>query len=124
MLTEYVRQALRRAISNKYFEGEVNNVITLDPGLEQQIMGSVQQTDQGSYLALDPNTTQRIFDSLNTEISKLTSMGLQPIILTSPIVRIYFKRLVEQIAPNLVVLSYNELDPRAEIQSIGMVSLS
>jgi len=124
MLTEYVRQALRRAISNKYFEGEANNVITLDPGLEQQIMGSVQQTDQGSYLALDPNTTQKIFDSLNTEISKLTSMGLQPIILTSPIVRIYFKRLVEQIAPNLVVLSYNELDPNAEIQSIGMVSLS
>ena len=124
MLTEYVRQALRRSISNKYFEGDANNVITLDPGLEQQIMSSVQQTDQGSYLALDPNTTQKIFDSLNAEISKLTSMGLQPIILTSPIVRIYFKRLVEQIAPSLVVLSYNELDPSAEIQSIGMVSLS
>lgn len=124
MLTEYVRQALRRAISNKYFEGDANSVITLDPGLEQQIMSSVQQTDQGSYLALDPNTTQKIFDSLNAELSKLTSMGLQPIILTSPIVRTYFKRLVEQIAPNLVVLSYNELDPSAEIQSIGMVSLS
>jgi flagellar biosynthesis protein FlhA len=124
MLTEYVRQALRRAISNRYFVGDVNNVITLDPGLEQQIMGSVQQTDQGSYLALDPGTTQKIFDSLNQEITKLTSMGLQPIILTSPIVRIYFKRLVEQIAPSLIVLSYNELDPTAEIQSIGMVSLT
>lgn len=124
MLTEYVRQALRRAISKKYFENDASKVITLDPVLEQQIMGSVQQTEQGSYLALDPSTTQRIFDNLNAEISKLTSMGAQPIVLTSPIVRIYFKRLIEQVAPELIVLSYNELEPSAEIHSIGMVSIA
>ncbi|MDR1532726.1 MAG: flagellar biosynthesis protein FlhA [Clostridiales bacterium] len=124
MLTEYVRQALRRSISKHYFEGGVNNVITLDPALEQQIMGSVQQTEQGSYLALDPATTQKIFDNLNAELNKLTSMGLQPIILTSPLVRTYFKRLIDQVAPELVVLSYNEIEPSAEIQSIGMVSLA
>lgn len=124
MLTEYVRQALRRAISHQYFDGGTNTVITLDPALEQQIMGSVQQTEQGSYLALDPQATQKIFNNLNTEVSKLTSMGLQPIVLTSPIVRIYFKRLVEQVAPDLVVLSYNELEHSAEIQSIGMVSIA
>lgn len=123
MLTEYVRQALRRAISKRYFMGSVNNVITLDPELEQHIMSNIQQTEQGSYLGLDPNTTQKIFDNLGTETSKLTSIGLQPIILTSPIVRIYFKRLVEQVAPDLIVLSYNELEPSAEIQSIGMVSI-
>lgn len=123
MLTEYVRQNLRRAISKKYFSNDVNTVITLDPALEQQIMGSVQQSEQGSYLALDPSLTQRIFDKLNMEVNKLTSMGIQPIILTSPIVRVYFKRLVEQIAPDLVVLSYNELDPSAEIQSVGMVAV-
>lgn len=125
MLTEYVRQALRRSISQRYFTEPANNkVITLDPELEQEIMGSVQQTEQGSYLALDPDKTQMIFNSLNQEISKLTSMGLQPIILTSPIVRTYFKKLVEQIAPDLVVLSYNELEPTAEIQSIGMVGIA
>ncbi len=124
MLTEYTRQALRRSISKKYFEDAINKVITLDPKLEQEIMGSVQQSEQGSYLALDPNTTQKIFSNLNKEVTKLTSMGLQPIILTSPVVRIYFKRLIEQIAPDLVVLSYNELEPTAEIQSIGMVSIA
>lgn len=124
MLTEYVRQALRRSISSKFFESEVNKVITLDPELEQTIMGAVQQTEQGSYIALDPKATQVIFDKLNSEMNKLTSMGMQPIILTSPIVRTYFKKLVEQIAPDLVVLSYNEIDPSAEIQSIGMVSLA
>ncbi|MCL2852752.1 MAG: flagellar biosynthesis protein FlhA [Defluviitaleaceae bacterium] len=124
MLSEYVRQALRRSISRKFFDDRINNVLTLDPELEQRIMGSVQATEQGSYVALDPSTTQRIFDNLHSETQKLTSMGLQPIILTSPIVRIYFKRLVEQVAPDLVVLSYNEIDPKAEIQSIGMVSMT
>lgn len=124
MLTEYVRQALRRAISKKFFASEVNNVITLDPELEQQIMDAIQHTEQGSYLALDPQITQRIYDRLTTEVNKLTAKGQQPIILTSPIVRIYFKRLVEQIAPDLIVLSYNELDPAAEVQSVGMVSLA
>ena len=122
MLTEYVRQGLRRSISKKYFFSDVNTVITLDPNLEQQIMQSVQQTEQGSYLALDPGVTQVIFDKLGAEVNKLTSMGRQPIILTSPIVRAYFKRLVEPVAPDLIVLSYNELDASAEIQSVGMVS--
>ena len=123
LLTEYSRQALRRAISQKFFDGDINTVITLDPELEQAIMSNVQNTEQGSYIALDPSTTQKIFESLQSQVQKLTSMGLQPIILTSPIVRIYFKRLVEQTIPDLVVLSYNELEPTTDIQSIGMVSL-
>ncbi|MDE6182526.1 MAG: flagellar biosynthesis protein FlhA [Eubacteriales bacterium] len=123
MLTEYVRQSLRKSISQRYFmEGE-NKVITLDPQLEQDIMESVQHSEQGSFIALDPEKTQMIFNSLNNELSKLTSLGIQPIILTSPIVRIYFKKLIEQIAPDLVVLSYNEIDPNSEIQSIGMVAI-
>jgi len=124
MLTEYVRQALKRSISRKYFSTDMNSVITLDPGLEQQIMQSVTQTEQGSYLALDPAVTQQVFDKLSVEVNKLTSMGRQPIILTSPIVRAYFKRLVEPIAPDLIVLSYNELEANAEIQSVGMVSIA
>ena len=124
MLTEYARQALKRSISRKYFSSDMNSVITLDPGLEQQIMQSVTQTEQGSYLALDPSVTQMVFDKLSVEINKLTSMGRQPIILTSPIVRAYFKRLVEPIAPDLIVLSYNELEANAEIQSVGMVSIA
>lgn len=123
MLTEYVRQSLRKSISQRYFMERDNKVITLDPQLEQDIMDSVQHSEQGSFIALDPEKTQMIFNSLNNELSKLTSLGIQPIILTSPIVRIYFKKLIEQIAPDLVVLSYNEIDPNSEIQSIGMVAI-
>ena len=122
MLTEYARQALRRSISQRYFDNEINTVITLDPELEQAIMSNIQQTEQGSYIALDPGTTQKIFENLKKQLIKLTDMGLTPIILTSPIVRTYFKRLVEQTFPDLVVLSYSELEPTTDIQSIGMVS--
>lgn len=124
MLTEYVRQSLRRSISSKYFDNDLSKVITLDPQLEQEIMSSIQQTEQGSYLSLDPKVTQDIFTRLNTEVNKLTSLGEQPILLTSPIVRSYFKKLVEQVTPDLVVLSYNELEPSVNVQSIGMVSLA
>ncbi len=123
ILTEYARQALSRSISQKVLGNSPNQVITLDPAIEQQIMDSVQQTEQGAYVALDPQITQQILDNLQQELTRLTSIGLQPIILTSPIVRIYFRHLTEQYLPNLTILSYNEIDPSVEIQSIGMVSI-
>ncbi len=125
MLTEYVRQALKRSISSKYFSKDSSNqVITLDPAVEQLIMNNIQQSEHGNYLALDPLMSKKIFDKINVEVNKLASRGVQPIILTSPIVRIYFKRMIDQVAPELVVLSYNEVDPTTEIQSIGMVSVN
>lgn len=123
MLTEYVRQSLKRNITKKFIVDMQAKVITLDASLEQTIMDSVQQTEYGSYLNLEPNAAQRIINNLLKEMQKLTSVGEQPLILASPIVRLYFKRLTEQVAPGLVVLSYNELDPLVEIQSVGVVSI-
>lgn len=124
VLTEYVRQGLARAISKRIFTNDTNQVITLDPSIEQRIMDNVQHTEQGSYVALDPKTIQSIVSQLKKELSKLTSIGLPPIILTSPIVRIYFKHLIEQYIPDLIVISYNEIEQNVEIQSIGMVSIA
>lgn len=124
VLTEYVRQGLSRAISKKIFNDSTNQVITLDPTVEQQIMEHVQHTEQGAYVALDPKTIQNIIAQLKREVGKLTAIGLQPIILTSPIVRIYFKQLTEQYMPDLIVISYNEIEQSVEIQSIGMVSIA
>ncbi|MCL1884937.1 MAG: flagellar biosynthesis protein FlhA [Defluviitaleaceae bacterium] len=124
MLTEYVRAALRRAISKKFFGQGVNTVITLDPALEQTLTGNIQKTEIGSFVNIDPQLSQRVFDSLKKEVSKLTSLGVMPIILTSPFVRMYFKQLVDEIAPDLVVLSYGEIDQTAEVQSVGMVSVT
>ncbi len=123
ILTEYVRQSLKRAISNKYFPvNETTSVVTLDPGLEQEIMGSVKQTEQGAYLTLDPEKTKTIIASVESEVGKLEKLGKNPIIITSPIVRMYFKRLTEDYYKDLVVVSYNEIDSNVELQSVGMVT--
>ena len=124
VLTEYVRQNLKRAISNQYFfSNEPTSVVTLDPKVEQEIMGSVKQTEQGSYLALDPEYTQHLMESIRTEISKLEELGRAAILITSPIVRMYVKKLTEEQFKNLHVLSYNEIDSEVELQSVGMVSV-
>ncbi len=123
VLTEYARQGLKRAISNKYFpRGEMISVVTLDPKIEQEIMGSVKQTEQGSYLTMDPDRTQSIMRSLKTEISKLEEIGSSPIIVTSPIVRMYFKHLTGDYFKELIVISYNEIESDVELQSVGMVT--
>ena len=124
VLTEYVRQNLKRAISNQYFfSNEPTSVVTLDPKVEQEIMGAVKQTEQGSYLALDPAYTQSLMESIRDEIQKLEELGRTPILITSPIVRMYVKKLTEEQFRNLHVLSYNEIDSEVELQSVGMVTV-
>ncbi len=123
ILTEYVRQSLKRAISNRFFPAnETTSVVTLDPKVEQEIMGSVKQTEQGAYLNLDPEKTKAIMASVGNEIQKLENMGKNPIVITSPIVRIYFKRLTEDYYKDLIVVSYNEIESNVELQSVGMVT--
>jgi len=124
ILTEYVRQSLKRAICNKFFpQNETTSVVTLDPKLEQMIMGAVKQTEQGAYLNLDPDTTRAIMKALEKETKKLEDMGRAPIVITSPIVRIYFKRLTEDYIKDLIVVSYNEVESNIELQSVGMISV-
>ena len=124
ILTEYARQSLKRAISNKYFtQNEATSVITLDPKAEQEIMNAVKQTEQGSYLALDPDFSAQLMTSLKEESGKLEELGKTPIIITSPIVRMYFKHLTMEQFRNLHVLSYNEIDADVELQSVGMVTV-
>ncbi len=123
VLTEYVRQALKPAISSKYFpQNDTTSVVTLDPKLEQEIMSSVKQTEQGAYLTLDPERTKAIVNATGKEIEKLDSLGKNQIIITSPIVRMYFKRLVEDYYKDLSVVSYNEIESNVELQSVGMVT--
>lgn len=125
VLTEYVRQRLKRAISNTYFsDGEMTTVVTLDPKIEQDIMNSIKQTEQGAYITLDPAVTKKILNSVETEIKKLESQGKAPIIITSPIVRMYFKKLTKDYFKDLIVISYNEIESDVELQSIGVVTVN
>lgn len=124
VLTEYVRQSLKRAISNKYFPAnEMTSVVTLDPKIEQEIMGSIKQTEQGAYINLEPEKTKEILNAVKEEIDKMEELGKNPIIVTSPIVRMYFKKLTSEQFKDLIVISYNEIESDVELQSIGMVTV-
>ncbi len=126
VLTEYVRQSpsIKRFISMKYFPANTQtNVVTLDPKIEQDIMNSVKQTEQGSYIAMDPEKNQRIMKSVKEEVEKLENLGGNPIVITSPIVRMYFKRMTRDYFNDLIVISYNEIESNVEIQSVGMVTI-
>lgn len=123
VLTEYVRQSLKRAISRRFFPAnETTSVVTLDPKIEQEIMSSIKQTETGAYLNLDPARSKAILSSVEKEMQKLENLGKNPIIITSPIVRMYFKRLTEEYYRDLIVVSYNEVETDIELQSVGMVT--
>lgn len=121
ILTEYVRHALSRQISRQFLNNNILTCLSVDPQLENTIVNSVQRTEQGSYVAMEPQMVQAVINSLTNELPKLTNMGYQPIVLTNPGVRLYFRKLTERVAPNLTILSYAELDAKAEVQALGMV---
>ena len=122
MLTEYVRQSMYRNITNQFMPQKEAKVITMDQDVEKSIMESLQTTETGTYMALDPVRSKRLLNNINEQVEKAISLGEQPIIVTAPIVRFYLKKFIEQLSSDIIVLSYNEIDPTAKIQSIGMVS--
>jgi len=124
VLTEYVRQALSRQITRQFAaSGGTLRVVTVGPSVEKKISESVQQTEHGSYVALDPVSAQTLHQRISEQLNKLVQSGNQPIILASPAIRMYLRQLLERSMQDVPVLSYNELEPDVEIQSVGVVNL-
>ncbi len=123
-LTEYVRQALYRQITEriKGAQGDIP-LFTLDRSVEESIARSIVRSEGGDQLSLDPKVTQTILASLNEKIEEATSAGEKMVVLCSPVIRRHFKRLTEKFIPNLVVVSHNELSPETNIRSLGTVRL-
>ncbi|WLR61726.1 flagellar biosynthesis protein FlhA [Guptibacillus hwajinpoensis] len=124
VLAEYVRQSLSRQITSQVaVPGEAVKVLTAGARLEKRFAESVQQSDQGSYLALDPETSQAIYQEVLQQVSRLQQSGIQPILLTSPAIRMYLRQFLERYMPELMILSYSELEPDVEVQSVGVINL-
>lgn len=123
ILTEYVRHALSRQISSQNVQNNILPCVTVNPETENIISAAVQRTEHGSYVSLEPEQMKRLLDSLNIELPKLTNLGYQPIVLTSPAVRLYFRKLIERSIPGLVVLSHAEIEQNVEIQVLGVVKI-
>ncbi len=122
LLTEFARKSLARSITKLHqaADGKVY-ALTLDPKFEKTIMDSVQAAESGTVTALDPRLLQRMFKSLSAGIEKMAGASRQPLVLCSPNVRPYFKKIVERFIPHLTVLSFSELLPRTDIQSMGTI---
>lgn len=123
MLTEYVRQSLKRTITHKWSDGGQMKVITLSTDAEKLIIKSISKNDKGSFLSIDPELMQKLVSQLKEQINKFKGEMSVPIILTSPFVRIYFRKLMDQFYPKAVVLSFNEIDNSVQIQALGNIAI-
>ncbi|OGC12797.1 hypothetical protein A3J90_04630 [candidate division WOR-1 bacterium RIFOXYC2_FULL_37_10] len=124
VLAEYVRQSLARQICEQYIDkSNVITVVTIDPALEETLIGAIHQSEYGSFLAVDPNMGERILTQIQRHLTNFKRMKLNPVILCSPRLRPHFKRFIERSFPNIAVLSYNEIVPQVKVQSVGMIAV-
>lgn len=123
ILTEYVRHAMARQITHQVVQGDTLPCVTLDPALENRIVGAIQRTDHGSYVTLDPESMRRLISSVTNEIEKLGNQGYPAVVLTSPAVRLYFRKLIERSIQGLTIVSHAEIDQSVEIQILGVIRI-
>jgi type III secretion protein V len=124
MLTEHVRAALKRYVSNKYSRGTNTLVVyLLDPQIEEAIRGSIKRTSTGTHLALEPDIAQEIVQAVKNECGHLPPTAQRPVILTSMDIRRYVRKLLEyEFNPPFSVVSYQELSPELNIQPVARIS--
>lgn len=122
ILTEYVRQALKRTITRKYARDGSIKVLTVNPDTENIIMGGIKKNGNSSYVSLAPDVMQKLVTSHMNEEKKIKDRVDDVIVLTSPIVRFYYKKLIEQFSSDAVVLSFNEINSDVNIQALGTIS--
>ncbi|MBM7698314.1 flagellar biosynthesis protein FlhA [Kurthia huakuii] len=124
VLTEYVRQGLARQITTQYVGNQPElKVLTVSAKVEKAVADSIQQTEHGNYLAIDPQTSQAILEAISKEVERIAFFEQSPVILCSPAVRMYIRQLTERYFPQIPILSYNELEASIEIQSVGVVNV-
>jgi flagellar biosynthesis protein FlhA len=124
ILSEYVRHSLGRTITQMFLNSVGGlTVMTLDPELENKIGGGVQSTKHGLLLVLPPDLAQQIYDASKRATEEMQAQGYTPLLLVSPNIRLVFRRFIKHVAPALTVISYNELLPEIEVESIKIVRL-
>lgn len=125
ILTEYVRHSLSRSITGLYLNSVGGmTVMSLDPDLEQKVASAIQSTKHGLLLTLAPDIAKQVHDAIIQATEEMQAQGYTPVLLVSPNIRLVFKRFIKPVASALAVISYNELLPEIEVESIKTVRLS
>ena len=139
VLTEYVRNGLRRSICNQYAVVESDDdgisggepsrevsrlyCVSLDPALEDLINGYIQRSGEGTVMAMPPAVANRVTAAVVGELQRLVEAGRPPVVLASPQVRATVHRLLEPHLPQAAVLGYNEVSRGVEVESLGLVTM-
>jgi flagellar biosynthesis protein FlhA len=124
VLTESVRKALSRSITQKYMnEQNEINVMTLAPRVEELVSNSLLQTENGVQLVMDPRQAQSLLTQISKTIELHPEIAGQPILLTSATARRHLFKLTNRFLPQVVVLSHNEIASDARIQAVGLVEM-
>jgi flagellar biosynthesis protein FlhA len=126
VLTEYVRNALRRSICQRYsVRDELGRLrlscATLDPQLEDLINSYIDRSASGTVLTMPPGIAQQVVAKLGLGVQTLLTAGRQPVLLASPQVRATVRQLLENQFPAAVVLGYNEIVPGVEVESLALI---
>ncbi|WP_379965671.1 flagellar biosynthesis protein FlhA [Ectobacillus sp. sgz5001026] len=123
ILAEYVRQALARQLTHQYSQNGVIHAVRVGAEVEKKMAEAIVHTEHGDVLSLDPETTNRIVQSVGETVQQTIQMGIQPIVVSSSGIRMYIRQITEHALANIPILSYNELEPDVEVQSVGVVNL-
>lgn len=124
LLTEYVRFSLGRTICNQFIdENNTITVATLDPRIEDIISNNLQKSINGSFPAVDPDTTGKILNGIRNVLDTVYFYENQPVILVSPKIRPGFRKLIEMVYPYIAVISLNEIPNDVEIKTEGVVTI-
>jgi flagellar biosynthesis protein FlhA len=123
ILTEYVRQALARQLTSQHAHNGVIHAILVGAGVEKKLAESIQRTEQGDILAIDPDSSQKIIHSFTETIQQTSQMGVRPVILSSAGIRMYVRQLTDRNFTDIPILSYNELESNVDVQNVGVVNL-
>ncbi|MGD0657375.1 MAG: flagellar biosynthesis protein FlhA [Syntrophorhabdales bacterium] len=124
VITEYVRQRMARSILKPYLVDGTLNILLLEKSLEEKVINSLQTSDQGSFLALDLPSSQRLIERIGEEARKMMVKSLQPVLLVHPVIRGKLRKFLERYIQGLTVISHNEIPPQIKIQSVGVVKLN
>ena len=123
-LTEQVRKKLSRSITEKFITDDGTlPLVSLNPGLEKSLSETLQATDEGSYLALDPSLAQKIISKISATSEKFTELGYNPVILTTSYIRAGMSNFVERFVPGVSVISHQEIAPNTRVQSLGVINM-
>lgn len=124
LLTECVRESLAATITNSHSQDGRLKVLVLDPDLDEALSRSLVKTEDGVQITMDPKKALGMINSLQQECDRLMNLGVQPVVLTSPGIRMYFKKLIDRQVKNCAVISHSEVSSLSELESVGVIKVN